>query len=265
MKPNSVQLNILAVLEMTSRYFLEIKYDGSTYHGWQVQPNSITVQERINIALSTILSENINVVGAGRTDTGVHATQMYAHFDSSQWFDLTKIVFRLNSFLENEISIVNIYKVIKNAHARFDAISRTYSYKIHYHKNPFLINKSWMIHSKLDIDKMNEAASVLLDYSDFTSFSKLHTQTRTNNCSVSFAHWKETPDSLVFKIKADRFLRNMVRAIVGTLVDIGSHKISIEDFINIINSKDRNRAGLSVPAHGLYLTEITYPKALFNE
>ncbi len=250
---------------MKQRYFIELMYDGTAYHGWQVQPNSSTVQEQINLALSTVLGEEINVVGAGRTDTGVHAKQMFAHFDSLISFNEIDLAYKLNSFLKNDISIVRVFKVEDSAHSRFDAISRKYEYLIHTNKNPFLLNKSWYFHGLLDINMMNEACKLLLNYSDFTSFSKLHTQTKTNNCSVTSALWKKVDDSLVFTIEADRFLRNMVRAIVGTLIAVGEKKISIQDFIQIIESKDRANAGVSVPAYGLYLVNVNYPKTICNE
>jgi tRNA pseudouridine38-40 synthase len=193
-------------------------FDGTAYHGWQVQPNSSTVQEQINQAISTVLEEDINIVGAGRTDTGVHAKQMFAHFDSSMSFDGKDLIYKLNSFLKNDISVLRVFEVDDSAHSRFDAFSRKYEYLIHANKNPFLINKSWYFHRKLDVDLMNEASKLLLNYTDFTSFSKLHTQTKTNNCSVKMAVWEKVNDTLVFSIEADRFLRNMVRAIVGTLV-----------------------------------------------
>lgn len=245
---------------MKQRYFIELMYDGTAYHGWQIQPNSSTVQEQINLSLSTVLGEEVNVVGAGRTDTAVHAKQMFAHFDSAVEFGMDELVFKLNSFLKNDISIVRVFKVGDSAHSRFDAISRKYEYIIHKNKNPFLINKAWHFHKNLDIDAMNEAAKFLMNYNDFTSFSKLHTQTKTNNCTIIFAKWEERGDTLVFSIEADRFLRNMVRAIVGTLVAVGEKKLSIQDFIEIIESKDRSKAGVSVPAHGLYLVKVEYPK-----
>ncbi|MDG1189148.1 MAG: tRNA pseudouridine(38-40) synthase TruA [Flavobacteriales bacterium] len=250
---------------MKYRYFIEIMFDGTAYHGWQVQPNSSTVQEQINQAISTVLGEDINVVGAGRTDTGVHAKQMFAHFDSSISFDGKDLIYKLNSFLKNDISVLRVFEVDDSAHSRFDAVSRKYEYLIHANKNPFLINKSWYFHRKLDVDLMNEASKLLLNYTDFTSFSKLHTQTKTNNCSVKMAVWEKVNDTLVFSIEADRFLRNMVRAIVGTLVTVGEKKISIEEFVEIIESKNRSKAGASAPAHGLYLVSVKYPKTICDE
>ena len=192
---------------MKHRYFIEIMFDGTAYHGWQVQPNSSTVQQQINQAISTVLGEDINVVGAGRTDTGVHAKQMFAHFDSSISFDGKDFVYKLNSFLKNDISVLRVFEVDDSAHSRFDAVSRKYEYLIHANKNPFLINKSWYFHRKLDVDLMNEATKLLLNYTDFTSFSKLHTQTKTNNCSVKMAVWEKVNDNLVFSIEADRFFK----------------------------------------------------------
>ena len=250
---------------MKHRYFIEIMFDGTAYHGWQVQPNSSTVQQQINQAISIILGENINIVGAGRTDTGVHAKQMFAHFDSLVSFEVKDLVYKLNSFLKNDISVLRVFEVDDSAHSRFDAISRKYEYLIHFNKNPFLINKSWYFQRELDIDLMNDASKLLLNYTDFTSFSKLHTQTKTNNCSVMMAIWEIVNDTLIFSIEADRFLRNMVRAIVGTLVAVGEKKISIEEFVEIIESKNRSKAGASVPAYGLYLVSIKYPKIICDE
>ena len=245
------------------RYFIEIMYDGSNYHGWQFQPNSITVQEQLEKALATILSEKIGVMGAGRTDTGVHAKQFFAHFDYDSNLTCSNIVYRLNSFLPKDISVKSISKVITAAHCRFDAISRTYEYVVYKNKNPFMLDRAYLLLKPVDIELMNKAASRLFDFIDFTSFSKLHTQTKTNNCIISKAVWKQKGDTLIFTIQADRFLRNMVRAIVGTLINVGLGKISIDDFVQIIKSKDRAQAGTSVPAHALYLTKIRYPKSIW--
>ena len=249
---------------MKQRFFLDLMYDGANYHGWQIQPNSLTIQSRIEMALSTVLKQDISVVGAGRTDTGVHAKQMFAHFDAVTSIDVVSLTHKLNSFLEDEISISRSIKVHQDAHARFDAISRTYNYFIHFNKNPFLKNKSWRYYQSLNVSLMNEAASLLTKFHDFTSFSKLHTQTKTNICRVKYACWKEENEQLVFTIEANRFLRNMVRAIVGTLVAVGEQKISLTDFVSIIESENRKKAGVSVPAHGLYLSKISYPNTIFN-
>lgn len=245
------------------RYFIEIMYNGSNYHGWQFQPNSITVQEQLEKALATILSEKIGVMGAGRTDTGVHAKQFFAHFDYDPNLANSNIVYRLNSFLPKDISVKSISKVKTAAHCRFDAISRTYEYLVHKNKNPFMVDRAYFLHKPVDMELMNKAASRLFDFIDFTSFSKLHTQTKTNNCKINKAVWKQKGDTLIFTIQADRFLRNMVRAIVGTLINVGLGKISVDDFVQIIKSKDRAQAGTSVPAHALYLIKIRYPKSIW--
>ena len=222
-----------------SRYFLELKYDGTNYHGWQVQQNASSVQQKINEALSTIFQSEILVAGAGRTDTGVHAKQLFAHFDIEQQFDLNQVHFKLNSILPTDISCTSIAKVNAEAHARFSPTYRTYQYHITTNKNPFTINKAYLLPKTLNIALMNEAASELKNYTDFSCFSKSNTDTPTNNCNITFAEWKQEADFIVFTITADRFLRNMVRAIVGTLLEIGIEKINLEDFKQIILSKDR--------------------------
>lgn len=240
------------------RYFIELSYNGKNYHGWQIQPDAISVQEKINNALSTVYQKDIQIVGAGRTDTGVHASQMFAHFDIDKFID-DNLVFKLNSILPNDIFIKAIFLVDDEKHARFDALSRSYEYKIWLGRNPFLLDFSWQIHSqKPNIALMNEAAKLLLDYEDFESFSKVKTDVHTFNCNVTEAFWIQKENQLTFHISANRFLRNMVRAIVGTLLDVGLEKISISDFKNIIESKNRSNAGLSVPAKGLFLTQIKY-------
>ena len=250
---------------MKNRYFIQLNYKGTNYHGWQIQPNATTVQEVLTNAFSTILKENIEITGAGRTDTGVHASYFIAHFDSEKpnLHSDTKLIFKLNSFLPKDIAIQNIQKVNEEAHARFDAKNRTYHYYIHQQKDPFLIESSYFFPQKLNIDLMNKACELLYDFTDFTSFSKLHTDVKTNNCKIIEAIWTKEDYKLTFKIKADRFLRNMVRAIVGTLIDIGKNKITPEDFIEIIESKNRSHAGVSVPAHGLYLSNIEYDQSIF--
>lgn len=240
------------------RYFIELSYNGKNYHGWQIQPDAISVQEKLNTSLSTIFQQEIQVVGAGRTDTGVHATQMFAHFDIENEIK-GDIVFKLNSILPNDITVAKVFLVDDEKHARFDAVSRSYEYKIHLGRNPFLLDFSWQIHSqKPDVNLMNEAAKLLLEYTDFQTFSKVKTEVYTFNCDVTEAFWKQKDNELTFYISANRFLRNMVRAIVGTLVDVGLGKISKEDFRSIIESKNRSNAGLSVPAKGLFLTKIKY-------
>lgn len=240
------------------RYFIELSYQGKNYHGWQIQPDANSIQEELNKAVSTVLQEEITVVGAGRTDTGVHASQMFAHFDSTT--ELSKnIIFKLNSVLPEDIVVHQVQKVADEKHARFDALTRSYEYRIWLGRNPFLLETTWQLfHQKLDVEAMNEAAEILLEYEDFQAFSKVKTEVKTFNCKVVKAVWTQEGSQLIFNITANRFLRNMVRAIVGTLVDVGKHKITNQDFRTIILSKDRANAGLSVPAKGLFLTEITY-------
>lgn len=245
------------------RYFLELAYNGRNYFGWQVQPNQISVQEAIETRLSKILGQKISIVGAGRTDTGVHAKKMYAHFDFDG--ELKKdLVKHLNSFLPKDIAIYKIHEMDPEAHARFDATSRSYNYHISPQKNPFAFDGAWVFNRNLDLDKMNDAAQLLIKKGDFGSFAKLHTDVKTNICDVTEAFWFEAENGqYVFQITADRFLRNMVRAIVGTLVEIGIGKISKEDLVQIIADQNRGSAGASAPAQGLYLVDVQYPKELF--
>jgi tRNA pseudouridine38-40 synthase len=250
------------------RYFIELAYKGTNYHGWQYQPGADSVQETLNKALSLLLKTDIDIVGAGRTDTGVHAKQMFAHFDFETEIDIPQLKHKLNSFLPKDIVIFNILKVVDEAHARFDAVKRTYEYHIHTTKDAFENEGSYQFQLPLDIDKMNEACQILFKHADFECFSKVNTDVRTFNCVIFEAYWtrglaeqsgaKQAGNKLVFTIAADRFLRNMVRAIVGTMLNIGTGKISLQDFEKIIDSKDRGQAGFSVPAHGLYLTKIEY-------
>ena len=240
------------------RYFIELSYNGKKYHGWQIQPDVVSVQEKLNNAISTVLQEKIEVVGAGRTDTGVHASQMFAHFNVENSIS-GDVVHKLNSILPNDITVYTIFLVAEEKHARFDALTRSYEYRIWLGRNPFLLDFSWQIHSrKLNLFKMNAAAKVLLEYEDFQTFSKVKTEVYTFNCDVKAAFWIQEGNLLTFHISANRFLRNMVRAIVGTLVDVGLEKISIHEFRQIIESKNRGNAGLSVPAKGLFLTQIKY-------
>ncbi|MGB0880014.1 MAG: tRNA pseudouridine(38-40) synthase TruA [Polaribacter sp.] len=240
------------------RYFIELSYNGKNYHGWQMQPDAISIQEKLNDALSIILQQKIEVVGAGRTDTGVHASQMFAHFDVDKELN-EGYVYKLNSVLPHDIAVHQLFSVADEKHARFDAKSRSYEYKIWLGRNPFLLDFSWQIHSqKLDVSLMNKAAKLLLEYTNFQTFSKVKTDVYTYNCDVTEAIWKQNGKELTFHILANRFLRNMVRAIVGTLVDVGLGKTSIDDFRKIIESKNRSNAGLSVPAKGLFLTHIKY-------
>lgn len=242
------------------RYFIELAYNGSEYNGWQIQPNAPSVQEDINRALTLLLKQDINVTGAGRTDTGVHASFFVAHFDSDVEIPHTKVLTdKLNRFLGKNIAIKDIYPVLPDAHARFSATSRTYKYYINKTKNPFTYPFAYRPHPLPDIRLMNQACELLLLYKDFTSFSKLHTDVKTNICHLMEAGWVETDNQLVFTIKADRFLRNMVRAIVGTLLDVGQERITLEQFQKIIESKDRCKAGSSVPGNALFLCNIEYP------
>jgi len=247
------------VEEKKQRYFLEISYDGTAYHGWQIQHNAISVQQKLHEALSKILRQNIETTGAGRTDTGVHARQLFVHFDVDIIQDENRFLHSLNALLPSDISANRLLAVSADAHARFDATARSYEYHIHFGKNPFLANRSWQLRDIPDVDKMNQAAHYLLGTQDFGCFSKAHTQVFTNICTIRHAEWVWEDGRLVFHITADRFLRNMVRAIVGTLLEIGMRDSAPESILNIIQSKDRAQAGTSVPAHGLYLTKVVYP------
>lgn len=248
------------------RYFIYLSYDGKNYHGWQIQPNGMSVQEKLQNALSTILRSNISVVGAGRTDAGVNASQMVAHFDTDIQFQPAQLAHALNRLLPADIAIQSIRPVTQEAHARFSATARTYHYYITLEKNPFQRHYAYRFPQPLDFDRMNEAAKLLFNYTDFTSFSKLHTDAKTNNCRIMQAQWEEKEPGLwCFTIKADRFLRNMVRAIVGTLTDVGRGRISMDDFCRIIELKDRCKAGTSVPGEALFLCQVDYPDAIFEE
>lgn len=243
------------------RYFIQLAYDGSLYHGWQIQPNAITVQECLDKAMSIYFRQAIETLGCGRTDAGVHATEFFAHFDLEN-VDEAKVlnaVSSINALLPYQIAAKRIIAVADDAHARFDATARAYKYYIHFEKDPFKLNRSWLVKDKLNVTLMNEAAKELFNYNDFSCFSKSNTQTFTNNCKITEAVFEEKEDGLVFTIKADRFLRNMVRAIMGTLVRIGKGEINIEDFKEIIESKNRSNAGQSVAACGLYLVRVEYP------
>lgn len=241
------------------RYFLKLSYNGAPFHGWQVQPNAVSVQSTIEEALSTVLRENISIVGAGRTDTGVNARQMYAHFDYDKEIpDIGKLINSLNRLVGKDIAIYDIIKVADDAHARFDATARTYKYFVTHQKSPFLYPLSWHCPQSLDYEKMNEACEVLKRHIDFTSFSKLHTDVKTNNCRIDYAHWQKEGEMMVFTITADRFLRNMVRAVVGTLVEVGRGKISVDEFEQIILKKDRCSAGTSMPPQALFLWKVNY-------
>lgn len=247
------------------RYFLELSYNGKNYHGWQIQPNVISVQEKINDGLSKLLKQPINIMGAGRTDAGVHALQMFAHFNFDNQIDVENLKDRLNSYLPTDIVIHTIFEVNNDAHSRFHATKRSYEYRIYLGRNPFLLEVTWQLYRyQLDVAKMNEAANLLLNHSDFKCFSKT-ADVNTYICDVTEAYWKQAENTLIFYITANRFLRNMVRAIVGTLIDVGKHKITIPQFKEILHSRNRSEAGFSVPARGLFLTKIAYPKSILKK
>tara|TARA_Y100001970_G_scaffold228995_1_gene283896 strand:- start:21337 stop:22083 length:747 start_codon:yes stop_codon:yes gene_type:complete len=247
------------------RYFIYFSFNGKFYHGWQKQKNSITVQEKIEESLSVLLKNKIEVTGAGRTDAGVHAKEMVAHFDVNEHFENpNNIIFKLNQFLSNDISVKSLKTVKKNAHARFDAISRTYIYNISKEKDVFLDEYSYYLNHSLNIKKINEAIKIIINNNNFKCFTKSKTDVTNYLCNILNSKWMEFDNKYVFEITANRFLRNMVRSIVGTLIDVGRGKTSINNFFEIINSKNRSMAGYSVPAKGLFLKKITYPKDIFK-
>ncbi|MBE0651097.1 MAG: tRNA pseudouridine(38-40) synthase TruA [Bacteroidales bacterium] len=246
------------------RYFLKLAYKGTAYHGWQIQENASTVQEELNHKIGVMTGDEVNLVGCGRTDTGVHAREFYAHFDLTVPLHFLEedFVAKLNSFLSKDIVILGLCQVPKDYHARFSATQRTYKYYISRRKNPFERDFCLEYTGPLDLEAMQEAAGYLQKYTDFTSFSKLHTQTKTNDCVIKEAYWEVQGDKLIFTISADRFLRNMVRAVVGTLMEVGKGKMKPREVEDIINAKDRSRAGYSVPAKGLFLEKVEYPFSL---
>jgi tRNA pseudouridine38-40 synthase len=243
------------------RYFIELSYLGTNYHGWQVQPNSVTIQEKINQSLNTILrNKAIHVVGCGRTDTGVHASEFFAHFDFNILIeDLDKLTYKLNRILPFDIAIKKINLVDNDHHARFSASKRTYKYYVNLEKSPFHFNTSLLYPYELNIQKLNEAASMILKYSDFESFCKAHSDANNYLCTVSESKWEIKDHQLIYTVSANRFLRNMVRALVGTQLDVGRGYINIEDYKKIIESKKRTNAGKSIAAKGLFLHKIEYP------
>lgn len=247
------------------RYFIYLSYNGENYCGWQVQPNGISVQEAIEKGLTTLLRTPTSIVGAGRTDAGVHARMMTSHFDSeSENLDLSLLTDKLNRILPKDIAIYKIVEVNPQAHARFDATSRLYRYYITTEKDPFLHHLKYKIHGNLDVEKMNACANILFEYEDFTSFSKLHTDVKTNNCIIMQAYWEQHGNDFIFTIKANRFLRNMVRSIVGTLLEAGRGKLDETGMRQVIEAKDRAKAGTSVPGHALFLEEIEYNDNIFK-
>ncbi|MBL7471587.1 tRNA pseudouridine(38-40) synthase TruA [Robertkochia sediminum] len=248
------------------RYFIEFAYHGKAYHGWQRQPNAVSVQEVLEKALSTLLRGESPLTAAGRTDAGVHARFMAAHFDTATAQDVTELAYRLNRFLPPDIAVFRIYEVKADAHARFDAESRSYEYHLVRQKDPFLRDLAYEFRAPLDVDAMNYAAAIMMEYEDFECFSRSKTDVKTYFCKITRAKWvQEGEDKLVFHITADRFLRNMVRAVVGTLLEVGQGRLDEHGLRAIINSKNRSEAGASVPAHGLYLTDVSYPKTILND
>ena len=245
------------------RYFVTFSYDGSRYHGWQIQPNGDSVQQQLQHALSLLLRCDVTVTGAGRTDAGVHARMMVAHFDVDVVSPLLstpeQLAYKLNRLLPCDIAVSKVEQVTDDLHARFSATSRMYRYYVHTAKNPFLRNTSCEIHYPLDFNKMNEATNVLMEYEDFGAFCKAHADVKTTLCHVKTARWYQTsPTTWYFEIRANRFLRNMVRAVVGTLIDVGRGRVSLDGFRDIIEGRSRSEAGESMPAHALFLEDITY-------
>ncbi|MEM8565522.1 MAG: tRNA pseudouridine(38-40) synthase TruA [Bacteroidota bacterium] len=243
------------------RFFFDVSYDGTNYHGWQRQENAISVQQMVEEALSTVLRSEISIIGSGRTDTGVHCEQQFFHADLNH-IDTKKLHLRLNSLLPKDIGINAIFEVRKDAHARFDAVQRTYQYRIHTKKNPFLRQFSYYYRKPIDLELMNEASTHLLGQQDFKSFSKVKTEVNNFTCHITLAKWTKMNEDILFEISANRFLRGMVRAIVGTLFLVGEEKISLSAFREVILAKDRRMAGAAAPAHGLFLTGVSYPKSI---
>ncbi len=249
---------------MKTRYFIKLSFKGSNYHGWQIQPNANSVQQVLSEDFSLLLGEKVQVTGCGRTDTGVHARVFYAHFDCSRKLvEDQDFLFRINNKLPADIAIYKFLPVRAGAHARFDALSRTYEYHVQRRKEVFTSEYAHYVYGILDTEAMQSASDILKDYTDFTSFSKVDTDTKTNNCKIHLAHWDITEDTMVFTIKADRFLRNMVRAIVGTLLDVGFRRTDLDGFRQIIENRSRSDAGTSAPARGLFLTDVQYPTEIF--
>ncbi|WP_345795464.1 tRNA pseudouridine(38-40) synthase TruA [Algoriphagus sp. CAU 1675] len=245
------------------RYFIELSYNGTPFHGWQIQQNSFTVQESLESALSTYFKCPVTIMGSGRTDTGVHASMQVCHFDAPENFEIAKLTKSLNGILPKEIAIHNIRPVTHEAHARFDALERSYIYRIIFRKNPFLDEFAWTCFFQPDVDKMNRAAEALMRHDDFECFSKVNTEVNHFRCQIKSAHWEQKDGELLFHITANRFLRGMVRAIVGTLIEIGTGKKAPEDLDKIIESKDRSKAGKAAPAKGLFLSKVTYPENIY--
>ncbi|MFT5903005.1 MAG: tRNA pseudouridine38-40 synthase [Bacteroidia bacterium] len=247
------------------RYFLKLSYNGTEFHGWQIQIGASSIQQEIEEKLSIILQSEISILGCGRTDAGVHAKEFYAHFETQNKLSLEpqSLIHKLNTMLHRHVAIQEIIKVQPEAHARFNATKRSYEYRISKEKNPFSGDLAYKLNADLDLEKMNKACKLLLGEQDFGSFCKAKADNHTNLCNIFMANWQEEGNQIVFRISANRFLRNMVRAIVGTMLDIGQDKIMPEELTTIIEAKDRTKAGRSVPAHGLYLTKVEYPSNIF--
>lgn len=241
------------------RYFVELSYDGSAFHGWQIQPNAFTVQEEVQSKMKLILQTEIPVVGCGRTDTGVHASQFYLHFDSEGKLE-QDFVYAMNQVLAPEIAFYNLWECPERTHARFDALSRSYRYRIHQAKDPFLRTTSYYFRPELDVSRMNEACEIIKDHTHFNAFCKSNTDNKTDICRIDHCAWKQNDHILEFEVRADRFLRNMVRAMVGTLIQVGQNRFSFEEFRDILQSGERSNAGESVPAHALFLEKVEYDK-----
>jgi len=245
------------------RYFIDISYNGSNYHGWQVQANAHTVQGEFQECLSKVLRMPTEIMGSGRTDTGVHAKQQIAHFDSEKSLEVTDLLYKLNSILPPDIAVNEVREVKPEAHARFEATERAYQYFISSKKSPFSVDGSYYFSQSVDVGLMNKASAKLLGEQDFESFSKVKTEVNNFICTIDRAEWIIENDLLVFHVRANRFLRGMVRALVGTLLDVGQQKLTVEEFVNIIKAKDRKVAGRAVPPHGLFLTEVKYPESIY--
>jgi len=244
------------------RYFIELSYKGTAYNGWQKQNNSLGVQQVLEEAMSKILRIPLELTGSSRTDTGVHAEQQFAHFDFNEIQDTGKLVYNINGMIPRDVAVKRIFTVPEDTNSRFAATYRRYEYRISKIKNPFLMNQVYVLRADLDLDKMNQAAELLLQYIDFESFSKIHTSVNNFRCSISQAEWFEQDDLLIFSIRSNRFLRGMVRALVGTLLEVGKGKKTVADFEEVIKSRDRKKAGAQAPAEGLFLVEVGYPPEL---
>ncbi|UXX80671.1 tRNA pseudouridine(38-40) synthase TruA [Reichenbachiella carrageenanivorans] len=245
------------------RYFIDLAYDGTHYHGWQIQNNVVTVQRVLNEALSTILRTEISTIGSGRTDTGVHAMMQVVHFDYANEIVVGQLAAKLNSLLPQDIAVRTIKPVKEGVSARFEAVSRAYIYKIHQYKNPFLQGQSYQFHQAIDLDQMNACCELIKTWKDFEAMSKVKTEVNNFNCEIFDAYWKKHNGEIHFHVSANRFLRGMVRALVGTMLDVGQGRMTVEAFQAVLESRDRKKAGRSVPAHGLYLRDIIYPKDIY--